>query len=264
MSRQRPELITGDIYHIYNRGVEKRDIFSEESDYYRFVFSLYECNDRNMVRVRERRGQRKKLSSAASGSEEKSKKREKLVEILAFCLMPNHYHIIARQVSESGISIFAKKLGDSYVGYFNKKHARKGMGSLFQGKYKAVQVENDNQFINLVCYVLANPVGIVEPGWKGGRVKDSAAAIDFLNSYRWSSYFDCVGMENFPSVADLGFLWNVFSGSDFDGSDETDESARDEIFLKGRDNIKKNVEEWILSKADPGSDIPLIDRLIFE
>ncbi len=254
----------GDIYHIFNRGVEKRAVFMDNSDYYRFVFSLYECNDETAVRVGQRiieRRQRNtnKASSARSHlaslqgatlQNSEAHKRELLVEVVAFTLMPNHYHLILRQLVDGGISLFMKKLGNAYTGYFNERHERKGMGALFQGRFKAIRIADDRQFLHLAEYLFSNPVEILEPDWKLGGVRDPAAAIDFLNNYKWSSYLDSIGMKNFPSVTDRDFLWKVFAGS-------TDER-------KGRCRVKEFTEAWIKNKSTLFSGIAIAQKISFD
>ncbi len=132
------------------------------------------------------------------------------MEILVFTLMPNHYHLVVRQLVDGGISLFMKKMGNAYVGYFNEKYKRKRMGSLFQGPFKAVHVKTDEQFIYLIWYVFTNPLDLLEKNWRNEGVKDAKRAIKYLESYKWSSYLDCIGIKNFPSVTKRDFLTNNF------------------------------------------------------
>lgn len=240
MSSKRPQFAAGEIYHIFNRGVEKRNIFQQVSDYFRFIFCLYELNDKNVVKMRDRIKERKERKNTGRT---RAIKQEFLVEILSFCLMPNHYHLIVRQLTENGTPLFMKKLGDSYVGYFNQKYNRKGMGSLFQGRFKAVHIKTTDQLINLVCYVFANPIELLEKDWKEKGVKNPQKVIKDLESYRWSSYLDCIGTSNFPSVTKRDFLMKVFGGPA---------------------NIKKFVGGWILYKSDLIKGSEKIKDLILE
>lgn len=231
------EFINGEIYHLYNRGVEKRNIFVDENDNFRFVFSLYECNDLNPVVMRNRIFERKeKKREIYIRPTYANYKRKKLVDVLAFCLMPNHYHLVVRQLIDGGISSFMRKLGDSYVKYFNDKHKRTGMGSLFQGKFKSRLVEDNNQLINLITYVHINPVGINNSDWKNSGIKNVAFAKKFLNNYRWSSYFDYIGETNFPSVTERDFILKIFAASN------------NNFLEKGRGNMRDFVNGWIISK----------------
>jgi len=229
MPSKRPQFVNEEIYHIYNRAIEGRNLFQQISDYFRFIFCLYELNDKNLVRMEKRIKQRKKKRRGSTPPNSTSAiKREPLVEIIVVCLMPNHYHLVVRQLVDGGISLFMKKLGDSYVGYFNLKYDRKGRGSIFQGRFQAVHVKTNDQFINLVCYIFTNPVELLEKTWKETGVKNPKRAVKYVESYRWSSYLDCIGRTNFPSVTQRDFLMKVFGGPK---------------------NIKKSVQSWILGKT---------------
>ena len=227
MASKKPPLINNEFYHIFNRGVEKRKIFLQSSDYFRFILSLYELNDKNLVLMRDRINQRRKRKNRGETPANIQNKREPLVEIIAFCLMPNHYHLVLRQLVDGGISLFMKKMGDSYVGYFNQKYNRKSMGSLFQGHFKAVHITTNEQLIYLFTYVFTNPLTLLERNWKEQGIEYPKRAIQYLEEYRWSSYLDSIGKKNFPSVTKRDFLVKIFGGPD---------------------NIRKEVETLILSK----------------
>lgn len=187
------------IYHIYNRGVEKRNIFMNHSDYLRFVANLYEFNDRapafNFGR---------QLSKSLIEVRLQSPRKDPLVNILAFCLMPNHYHLMMQQREDNGITEFMRKLGTGYTNYFNLKYDR--VGALFQGKFKAVLLEREAHFQHLPHYIHLNPLDLKMPEWRNGNVKNTRKAIAFLKKYRWSSLPDYLGLKNFPSVTEREFL----------------------------------------------------------
>lgn len=222
MPSKRPQFVNGEYYHVFNRGVEKRNIFLQISDYFRFIFCLYELNNKKLIRMRDRINDRnmKKYRGATPAIF-----RESLVEVIVFCLMPNHYHLILRQLVDGGIPLFMKKLADSYVGYFNLKHNRRGMGSLFQGRFKAVHIKDDNQLANLIGYIFTNPIELIEKNWKKWGVSNSQKAIKFLESFKWSSYLDCIGISNFPSVTERQFITEFFGGPD-----KVKESINNRIF----------------------------------
>jgi putative transposase len=201
MNREKP--VTGEIYHIYNRGVDKRDIFTNNSDRYRFIHDLYEFNDKNPVV-----NMNYKFSKSIEVELPINQPREKLVEICSFCMMPNHFHLMLRQISNNGISEFMRKLGTGYTNYFNKKYERSG--ALFQGRYKFILMKNETQFINLPFYIHFNPLKLVYPDWKDKGVGDIKKAIDYLQDYRWSSFKDFIGEKNFPSLLDQSFLSEYF------------------------------------------------------
>jgi len=139
-----------EIYHVYNRGTDKRTIFEDPYDYLRFLQSLEEFNtlepigsiyEHSFVKTYE-------LGHRMSKSE------DGLVEIIAYCLNPNHFHLLLRQVSENGISKFMQRVGNGYTKYFNHKNERSG--SLFQGKFKAIHVNTNEYLLHLSVYVNLN------------------------------------------------------------------------------------------------------------
>lgn len=205
MSRIRP--INDHIYHIYNRGVDKRDIFMDDEDRFRFIHDLYEFNDKKPAPNLYYKSP--ELKSYEVGLR-KIQPRECLVDILSFCMMNNHLHLILRQVSDNGISEFMQKLGSGYTNYFNNKYERSG--SLFQGKYKLKLVENEAQYVYLPHYIHLNPLKLVFPKWKENGVGDVKKAKRFLEEYRWSSYRDYIGKKNFPSIISQKFVSELYGG----------------------------------------------------
>jgi putative transposase len=206
---KKPQLENNEIYHVLNRGVEQRNIFLDDKDYLRFVHDLYEFND-------EAPAENIYYKSMGLESYEvkprKIKERKLLVEILAFCLMPSHYHLLLRQKKDNGISKFMQKLGTGYTMSFNKKYKRRGV--LFQGTYKAILIDKQNHFLNLPYYIHLNPLDLRFPEWRVKRLNDYSKAIEYLNNYRWSSHLDYVGKKNFPSVTNREFLLGVFNGEE--------------------------------------------------
>ena len=194
---KRPIITNNVFYHIYNRGVEKRKIFLDEQDHLRFIHDLFEFN--NLDPAPSLTYHFDKHSKEVGLPKIKRQPRKLLVELLVYCLMPNHFHIIAKQRIDGGVTTFMRKLGTGYTNYFNQKYER--VGSLFQGKYKIVQIKKEPHFFNLPCYVHLNPLDLIIPDWKENKeVKDTKKAINFLENYRWSSFPDYIGKKNFPSV----------------------------------------------------------------
>jgi len=212
----------GKYYHVYNRGVEKRNIFRDDKDRFRFIHDLYEFNDINPV------GNNYGVPVSVIQKNQK-RRRELLVNILCFCLIPNHYHLILEQLVDNGISIFMQKLG-GYVYSFNLKYKR--VGPLFQGKFKAIQIENENGLLHLSRYQHINPLEIIEPNWKEEGIKDWGKAIQFLESYRWSSYLDYIGKKNFPSVTQRELINTYF------GKPEDYQKFVTEFLLEDLEKIK--------------------------
>ncbi|MFA6006710.1 MAG: transposase [Candidatus Paceibacterota bacterium] len=147
------EFAEEEYYHVYNRGVEKRSIVVDEKDSARFIQSLIQFNSLKPIgSIFENTYEYKKIGSETS--KELTKKNEALVEIIAYCLNPNHFHMILSPVVEDGISKFMHRLGTGYTKYFNKRHKRSG--SLFQGLFKAKHLEDNDYLLHVSAYVNLN------------------------------------------------------------------------------------------------------------
>lgn len=206
---KQPIFANNEIYHIYNRGVEKRDIFLEDKDYFRFVHDLFEFNDE--LPAENIRYKLSDLESYEVKPREIKKPRKLIIEILAFCLMPNHFHLLVRQLKDNGIIRFMHKLGTGYAMSFNQKYER--VGSLFQGTYRAVLIDKESHFYHIPYYIHLNSLDLKFPEWREGKLKNYRGAIEFLENYRWSSHLDYIGKKNFPSVTNRQFLLEVFGGN---------------------------------------------------
>lgn len=178
------QFTNGEYYHIYNRGVDKRQIFLNEGDYSKFFKNLKEFNNKSYYEERKR--EPKELSSFLAGL-------DKVVEIIAYTLAPNHFHLILKQLIENGISNFMHKVGTSFTNYFNKKYKRSG--SLFQGPYKIIHIENDEYFLWLSGYVNGNI-----------EIHQIADA----ENYRWSSFKGFLGEEKDCLLGDVGVILSQF------------------------------------------------------
>lgn len=168
----------GEYYHIYNRGVEKRDIFMDDADRLRFHRLLYIANSTKPVVYKFI--QRLPL--------EKVEVDKKIIAIGAYVLMGNHFHLLVKEISEGGISAFMGKLTTSYSKAFNRKHER--VGHLFQGTFKAEHVDKDEYLKYLYAYIHLNPVKLIEPQWKEKGIRNLGKAKKYLEHYRYSSYED--------------------------------------------------------------------------
>ena len=171
----------GEYYHIYNRGVEKRDIFKDKDHYERFMKLLYVANGDRPYIFRE-------IEQLPLASVERGKP---LVAIGAYRPMPNHFHILIKEITEGGISEFMAKLCTGYALYFNKKEQR--VGPLFQSKFKARHARRDEYLKYLFAYFHLNPLKLIDPKWKEEGIADHAKAKQHLDSYRYSSYPEFVG-----------------------------------------------------------------------
>jgi putative transposase len=136
---------------------------------------------------------------------------ERRVAIGAYVLMPNHFHILVREIKKGGISMFMEKLQTGYSMYFNKKNDR--VGSLFQGRFKAQHVAHDGHLKYLFAYIHLNPIKLIEATWKETGLKDLGRAQRYLEKYRYSSYLDYAGISReHAKILDSAQFPQYFSG----------------------------------------------------
>lgn len=153
MAVRKTQFAEGECYHIYNRGVDKRSIFNDREDTERFFQCMQEFNVIEPIgSLYENSFRRDQLGGKASKliAEEGAP----LVECIAYCLNPNHFHFILRQVVERGIEKLMQKIGTGYTMFFNNKYERSG--SLFQGKFKAAHIDSNEYLLHLSSYVNLN------------------------------------------------------------------------------------------------------------
>ena len=233
---QKPQFVKEYIYHIYNRGVEKRKTFLDDADRLRFIHDLFEMNDEapagNVLYYFDPQS----MEVQPQYIPQERKPRKLLVEILAFVLMPNHFHLLLRQKKEKGIIRFMQKFGTAYTMYFNKKYTR--VGGLFQGRYKAVIVQEQAHFTYIPFYIHANPVELMigKSIYGGSTSIDWKKVMRFLEEYRWSSFPDYIGRKNFPSLTSRDFLSDYFGGA---------QAIRKDMqkLLQDRENTSKDLND---------------------
>jgi putative transposase len=173
----------GEYYHIYNRGVEKRNIFNSDADRDRFVRLLFLSNGQRAFMYRDVKS--KKFSEIDRDTP--------LVAIGSYCLMPNHFHILIKEIAPKGISHFMEKFSTSYAKYFNTKNER--IGPLFQGRFKAKHVNVDEYLKYLIAYIHLNPIKLIEPNWKETGIVNRNEAQKYLEQYKYSSYIDYLDLS---------------------------------------------------------------------
>jgi len=180
-SMERGHIISeGEYYHLYNRGVEKRNIFLTQEDRNRFKRLLYVANGTENFVFRDI--EKKSLKDIDRG--------EPLVAIAAWVLMPNHFHILVKEITEDGTAMFMRKLCTGYSSYFNKRHDR--VGPLLQGRYKSQHVTEDTHLKYLFAYIHLNPLKLIEPAWKDHRVINMVEAKKYISTYNHSSYLSYI------------------------------------------------------------------------
>ncbi|OGF62278.1 hypothetical protein A2926_04280 [Candidatus Giovannonibacteria bacterium RIFCSPLOWO2_01_FULL_44_40] len=134
----------GEFYHVYNRGVDKRVVFPRDDDFERFLKSMDMFNSTEPI------GSIFEHSFLVK----KARRFPKLVNLICYCLNPNHYHLILEQLKDNGISEFMKRLGGGFTNYFNLKNQRSG--ALFQGKFKAAHIDSNEYLLHVSAYVNLN------------------------------------------------------------------------------------------------------------
>ena len=175
MATEKRKLTTGEYYHVYNRGVDKRTIYRRARDYNRFLQQLYAFNDFQIV------SNYSYYAELGFDALRERERQEPLVAIVAFCLMPNHFHLVVRQVRDEGLSLFMQKVGAGYAKYFNLKHKRNG--TLFQDRFQAKHVHDTAYLHQVVSYVHLNPLAL-----SGTTSKlPSSNKVRRLQEYAWSS-----------------------------------------------------------------------------
>lgn len=174
----------GEYYHLYNRGVEKRLIFHDIHDRERFLKLLFYCNGVNSINIRD-------IPRGLTSVEKMVKRGESLVDIGAYCLMPNHFHILVREKDGCGISRFMQKLTTAYSMFFNIKYGRKG--HLFGASYQSRHANTDEYLKYLYAYIHLNPVKLIDDEWRVKGIKDKDLARSFVSNYRFSSFNDYCG-----------------------------------------------------------------------
>ncbi len=177
-----------EFYHIYSRGVDKRIIFDDDNDRNRFIKLLFICNHSQPIVFRDliRNTSLKDIFDFPAD--------KTLVDIGAYCLMLNHFHLLLHEKKDGGISAFMLKILTAYSSYYNKKHDRKG--KLFDGNFQAKHLASDRYLEYVYAYIHLNPVKIIYSDWKeNGGILDTRKAKNFIENYHYSSYDDYVGID---------------------------------------------------------------------
>lgn len=212
----------GEYYHIFNRGADKREIFLNAKDYERFILSLQLMNSENNGLMADWKNFKK--SNPEISIEEflqKNKKRiEPIVDIIAYCLNPNHYHLVLRQIKKKGIEEFMQKIGNGYAKYFNTKNNRSGV--LFQGPFKAVHIDSNEYLLHVSVYVNVN-------NFIHGYSKDK--------NWQHSSLFDYIGMRN-KNICNKKIILSQFRNE----KDYNEFLEKNSLYLRE----KKELEKYLL------------------
>jgi putative transposase len=182
--------VNGEFHHIYNRGVDKRKVFLDTEDFKRFLESIRKFNRLDAIgslyeqRFREKKWLEKRKKTKEKGSSTPQDKSlgvelpKALVDVVCYCLNPNHFHLILKQLEDKGIEKFMQKVSTGYTNYFNKKHNRSG--ALFQGRYKSSHISSNEYLLHTSAYVNCN---------------SEAHKIAEAENYEWCSFPEYMGKK---------------------------------------------------------------------
>ncbi len=194
--------VEGEYYHLYNRGVEKRIIFLSDYDYKRFILLLQVLNTNKNLKIRDL------LRENSFEELLETKNTDPLVAIGAYCLMPNHFHLLLTPLVEGGIPKFMLKLQTAYSMYFNNKNERSG--ALFQGVFKSQHLGTDEYLRYIYSYIHLNPAKLKDRRWKECGPKDFGSLKESVLNYKYSSIgeyikndFTIVNITAFPDYKKL-------------------------------------------------------------
>lgn len=224
--------VEGGYYHIYNRGVNKRTIFMDEQDYAVFLSYL-----KLYLLPKDEKALKKIIADSNATYKEKEKAEAKLhlnnfnsrIELIAYCLMPNHFHFLLKQVGEKDMEIFMRSVGTKYTMYFNRKYKR--VGPLFQDTYKAVLMKTDAQILYLTRYIHRNPIKKIN---KKRLTKPSFKRILLSWPMSYQNYLGLIRQDWVKPE----FILQNFSESGFNSyeefveSDDSDDEVKSAYLLK--------------------------------
>lgn len=176
---------TDEFYHIVGRGVDGRIIFSRREDYERFLKGLREFNTPEPKELR--------FCGSQNSEVEPPEERERLVDVVSYCLMKNHIHLLIRVIDPQSMAKFLQKLFGGYTMYFNIKYKRKGV--LFQGKAKAQHIDHGVYLDHVLHYIHLNPLDYHDRRWREHGIKNSKLARQVVVGYLWSSIREIFGEE---------------------------------------------------------------------
>ena len=205
LKKSREGVAPGEYYHVYNRGANKSPIFTDKADRQRFLFNLLYLQSplafKNISRVAGKYAP--DVGFPVSAEETENVLEERFVELVAFCLMPNHYHLILKETEDGGIANYMHRVAHGYAMYFNEKHGKSG--HVFQGPYKAVGVESNKQLLYLSAYIHRNPHEL--PDWRGKEFEYPYSSLqDFTTANRWGGLIvpDII-VEQFQQTKDSNY-----------------------------------------------------------
>lgn len=216
----------GEYFYVYNRGAFNQNIFKEHADWKRFLFSvLYSQSPTQMKNIQ----RHVKTFSASegfevSGEDTESVLENRFVELTAFCLMPNHFHLLIKETEENGIPHYMQRIANGYTKYFNTKYGTNGR--IFQGPYQIVHVKNSHQLLYLSAYIHQKPREL--KAWKGKEFE-----------YPWSSLQDLTEANRWGGLLEADIIAEQFEA-------EPDSNYADFVRTSRAKDFEKEIPELIL------------------
>lgn len=200
------QFVNGEYYHVFNRGVNRVDIFHSYANFQHFYHSLYLFND---LTYQHRGGYPHLRDTLLAAHKVLADERQPFVKIFAFCILSNHFHLFLQQIVDDGIPTFMHKIGSGYAHYHNRRHDR--TGPLFDGKYKAIHIDNEAYFVHVPRYIHLNALDTADVPWRDGEVVDWSLATEKLNAYPWSSHEVYRGKDQELPVVDTEMPRRLFA-----------------------------------------------------
>ncbi len=180
-------IVTNEIYHVFNRGVNKADIFLSDEDYSQFLEAAIHYKNKN------NKFSYQKRTNSSDHDPVSLQPEQGKVEVMAYCLMPNHFHLLLKQLIDGGLTSYFRHLANSYSHYINIKYQRSG--PLFGGRFKSVLIESDEQLLHVSRYIHLNPL--------------VSKIVSDLKRYKWSSYLGYV-TNNIDNLANSERILTYF------------------------------------------------------
>jgi len=171
-------------YHCYTRSIDKRSVFQGQRDYERFLETLYLSNSTVSVR-------RHDLYDPSHEDFFLVDRGNPLVTVGAYCIMPNHFHLLLKEITNGGISKFMHRVGTSFTKYFNLKYDH--VGNIFIKPFRSKHIKDDRYLKRIIQYIHLNPAELFETGWKTGKVRNISLLERRLRAYQYSSLIDYCG-----------------------------------------------------------------------
>ncbi len=225
MGERKFSFVEGEYFHIYNRGNSKQVIFKDRFDYERFQILLFVSNATLPFKLYHIEQPYKDFERG-----------DQLVHIGAYCLMPNHFHILLTPAVKDGVSLFMQKLATGFSSYFNNKYDR--TGGLFEGRFRAEWADSDEYLKYLFSYIHLNPVKLLQPKWKEEGIQNCLATLLYLENYRYSSFVD---YDSYSEDSKVGNSRNIVERKEV-------KILNKQVFpeyFKNKEDFRKEILDWI-------------------